>query len=68
MRLTKDDPRVAADLRIFLSQSYNLKVIADYEIGRGAKVTADLAATTIETARRFAAQIALLLEQPASHP
>ena len=44
LRLTKDDPRVAPDLRIFLSQSDNLKAIADYQTGPGAKVPAELAA------------------------
>ena len=31
LRLTKDDPRWGSDLRVFLSQAYNLKAIADYE-------------------------------------
>ena len=30
LRLTKDDPRFSSDLRVFLSQAYNLKAIADY--------------------------------------
>lgn len=61
LRLTKDDQRLAPDLRIFLSQSYNLKAIADYQIGPGAKVPAELAATTIETGNRFVARIVALL-------
>jgi uncharacterized protein (UPF0332 family) len=31
--LTKDDPRVDAELRRFLPQGYNLKAVADYEAG-----------------------------------
>jgi uncharacterized protein (UPF0332 family) len=33
LRLTKEEAGVDAPLRIFLSQAYNLKAIADYEIG-----------------------------------
>jgi uncharacterized protein (UPF0332 family) len=62
LRLTIDDARFAPDLRIFLSQSYNPRLIADYDIGPGAKVTADLAATTIGTAKRFAARVAPLID------
>lgn len=36
LRLTKDDPRVDSELRGFLSRSYNLKALADYETGEGA--------------------------------
>jgi uncharacterized protein (UPF0332 family) len=61
LRLTRDDPHIAADLRIFLSQSYNLKFIADYEIGPRAKVTAELASATLDTARLFVARIVALL-------
>jgi uncharacterized protein (UPF0332 family) len=57
LRLTKDDERLAPDLRIFLSQSYNLKAIADYQIGPGAKVPAERAAATIEIGKRFVATI-----------
>lgn len=61
LHLTKDDPRLASNLRIFLSQSYNLKAIADYQTGPAARVPAELAATTIEIAKRFVARIVALL-------
>jgi uncharacterized protein (UPF0332 family) len=61
LRLTKDDQRVAPDLRIFLSQSYNLKAIADYETGPGARVSVALVTTTIETCKRFVARIVAML-------
>jgi uncharacterized protein (UPF0332 family) len=32
-RLVKDDPRFDGELRAFLGRAYNLKSIADYEIG-----------------------------------
>ena len=34
-RLVKDDPRVDTSLRTFLSRTYQLKAIADYETGPG---------------------------------
>ncbi|HLJ63643.1 MAG TPA: HEPN domain-containing protein [Stellaceae bacterium] len=37
LRLTKGDPRIPGDLRTFLSRSYNLKSVADYETGRRAQ-------------------------------
>ncbi len=61
LRLTKDDQRLAPDLRIFLSQSYNLKAIADYETGPGSKTPVELVMATIETGKRFVARIAELL-------
>lgn len=33
LRLTKDDPLFTPDQRIFLSQAYNFKAVADYETG-----------------------------------
>jgi hypothetical protein len=61
LRLTKDDLRLAPDLRIFLSQGYNLKAVADYETGPGSKVSTELARSTIETGRCFVARIVELL-------
>lgn len=52
-RLTKDEPRIAAELRAFLPQTYNLKAIADYETGYGSKVSPEKASAAIATARRF---------------
>jgi uncharacterized protein (UPF0332 family) len=57
LRLTKDDKRLEPELRIFLSQSYNLKAVADYETGPDAKVSADRAAAAGATGRRFLARI-----------
>jgi uncharacterized protein (UPF0332 family) len=52
-RLTKDDPRLDAQLRAFLSKTYNLKAIADYETGPGAEISAERATIAVEQARRF---------------
>ena len=60
-RLTKDDPRFTPDQRVFLSQTYNLKAIADYETGPGSEVTAERAASALEAAKKFIAHVAGLL-------
>jgi uncharacterized protein (UPF0332 family) len=51
--LTKDDPLLDAELRVFLSQTYNLKAIADYETGPGSEVSVDRATKAVEQAKRF---------------
>jgi uncharacterized protein (UPF0332 family) len=61
IRLTRDDSRIQPDLRIFLSQAYNLKAIADYEEGEGCEISAERAAAAIETATRFVHCIAGLI-------
>lgn len=37
-RLRKSEPRVDVELRRFLPQSFNLKAVADYELGPGAVI------------------------------
>jgi uncharacterized protein (UPF0332 family) len=61
-RLTKDMPDFDVELRTFLGRSYNLKAIADYETGPGAKVSPDSATDAIATARRFVARMIELIE------
>jgi len=65
LRLTKDDARVAGELRAFLSRSYNLKAIADYETGPGSEISHERAAAAIEAGKRF---VALLAEMIAASP
>src|SRR5271167_4022004 len=60
-RLVKDEPRFDFELSAFLARAYNLKAIADYETGPGARVSAELARATIETARRYVEVVAELL-------
>ncbi len=50
-RLVKDDPRFDMELRAFLSRTYNLKAIADYQTG--SQVTVEQAREAIQTARRL---------------
>jgi hypothetical protein len=61
LNLTRNDQRLTADLRIFLSQSYNLKSIADYAIGPAAKVSAERAQATLEAGKQFVMWIAEIL-------
>ncbi len=60
LRLTKDDSRVDPALRSFLSRAYNLKAVADYEIGPDAEISPERAAQAVETGKRFVAHIAAL--------
>lgn len=56
----RSDPQLA-DLARFLSQSYNLKSVADYELGPGADVPLDRASEAVERVAQFIEQIAELL-------
>jgi uncharacterized protein (UPF0332 family) len=60
-RLTKDEPGISSELREFLPQSYNLKAVADYEVGADATVPLEEAIAAIETAERFVDRIAELV-------
>jgi uncharacterized protein (UPF0332 family) len=50
LQLTHSDQRIPVELRVFLSQSYNLKSVADYGIGPTAKVSATRAQATLDVA------------------
>src|SRR5260370_3292340 len=63
LRLTKEDPRVAGEMRLFLSRTYNLKALADYETGPGSDVSAEQAAAAGEDGKRFVAHLAALVLQ-----
>jgi hypothetical protein len=52
-KLAKDDPHFDIVLRRFLSQAYELKTVADYDLALDAGVSPDRAAAAIETAARF---------------
>jgi uncharacterized protein (UPF0332 family) len=64
-RLVRNDARIDDELRAFLGFAYNLKAIADYETGPGAEVSQELAIDAIETAKRFVAKMAELVEDAA---
>ena len=59
-QLVKAEPTLQEFSR-FLSQTYNLKDIADYELGPDAEVPLDRAGEAILTAERFVERIATLL-------
>jgi uncharacterized protein (UPF0332 family) len=64
-RLVKDDPRFDGELRAFLGRAYNLKSIADYEIGASAHVSREHAAETIAEAERFVGTLFTVLSASA---
>jgi uncharacterized protein (UPF0332 family) len=57
-RLTKDEPRLNAEMRRFLPQAYDMKAIADYELGTEASVPLNRASAAIATAEQFIGCIA----------
>ena len=51
--LTKDDPRIDDQLHHFLSDAFDLKVVADYEVGPDAIVSREEAEAAIATTPAF---------------
>jgi uncharacterized protein (UPF0332 family) len=52
-RLARDVPGFHGDVRVFLSQTYNLKSIADYETGPDAEVLPEQASEALRAAKQF---------------
>jgi len=68
-RLTKDDSRVDGEMRLFLSRTYNLKAIADYETGPGSDVSAERAVAAADAGRLSVCRGALAdFQHPARPP
>jgi uncharacterized protein (UPF0332 family) len=61
LRLTKDEPRIDADLRAFLSQSYNLKTIADYDTSPESDVSPDRATAALDAGKHFVGHVETLI-------
>jgi len=61
LRLTKDDLRFEPEIRVFLSKSYNLKAIADYETNPDAVVPIELVQESLVLGQRFVALIESIL-------
>lgn len=57
-KLAQDDPQIDRELRRFLSQAYNLKAIADYEMGPDSVVPLPRAQAALVDAGRFVETIA----------
>jgi uncharacterized protein (UPF0332 family) len=64
LRLTKDDPQVTPDQRIFLSQAYNFKAMADYDGGPGGELSAEEASVALERGRGFVDTVRRVLTPP----
>jgi uncharacterized protein (UPF0332 family) len=59
--LTRNDARIEADLRGFLSDGFDLKTVSDYGVGADAVVPAEEAEAAIATAARFVDRITEIL-------
>ena len=60
-RLTRDEPRVDAQLRRFLPQAYDMKSAADYGLGPDTGIPLDRASAAIDAAERFVDRIEEIL-------
>lgn len=63
-RLTKNDANFPSALRGFLSHTYNLKAIADYQTGPGIEVSTEQATRALEEAKLFVGHVTHLLSEP----
>ncbi len=61
-RLAREEPRIDHELVAFLSGSYRLKSVADYE--ESIPVSVEEARTSLDTAERFLATVIICVEQP----
>jgi uncharacterized protein (UPF0332 family) len=61
LRVTRADPHIDDEIRSFLSRSYNLKALADYETGPDADVTPEQAVAAVEGGKRFVTHFAALV-------
>jgi uncharacterized protein (UPF0332 family) len=59
--LAKDEPGIGVEMRRFLSDAFDLKATADYEIGPDAFVSTEEAETAIAGATNFVGCIAEIL-------
>lgn len=61
LEIARDDPRIDEGMRTFLSTSYRLKSIADYELGADAHVSQAQASAALQGARRFVASVEAII-------
>lgn len=64
-QLAAQEPLIEEEFRRFLPQAYNMKTIADYELGPEAEISAPVASAAVDMAERFVHCIEALLEQRA---
>lgn len=60
-RVALREPDIGGEFRSVLSQTYNLKAVADYETGPDSVIPRERAAAAIQSARKFAACISQVL-------
>ena len=60
----KDNGHIDPELRTFLSRSFQLKKIADYEGGEGVQITSAQAAGTVKEGKKFVKLITGLITTP----
>jgi uncharacterized protein (UPF0332 family) len=58
--LARNDPQ-RQDFALFLLQAYNLKAVADYELGPGAEIPLERAETAVKAAGQFVEFISRLM-------
>jgi uncharacterized protein (UPF0332 family) len=66
--LVSKEPKIPKEFHSILPQMYDLKRIADYELGPDAKVPLDRAQAAIERVSRFVDCISELLNTPSNTP
>ena len=64
LRLTKDDTHFTPGQRIFLSQAYNFKAVADYDTGPDVELSAEKARAALEAGRGFVDAVRRVLTPP----
>jgi hypothetical protein len=63
-RLARNEPHIDKAFPPFLTQTYNLKAVADYETGPDSDTPPERSAAAIETAARFVDCIGLQMAVP----
>jgi uncharacterized protein (UPF0332 family) len=65
-KFAAEEPRIDIELRRFLQRAFNLKAVADYEMGPDAVVPLERAAAALDTATRFVDCIDEIVGRPHS--
>ena len=62
-KLTQHEPKADIELRRFLSRTYDLKAVADYEVGPNAIIPLDIIKDSISAAERFVKIVGELVDE-----
>jgi uncharacterized protein (UPF0332 family) len=66
-KFAAEEPRISIELRRFLQRAFNLKAVADYEMGPDAVVPLERAAAALDTAGEFVDCMAGLIGKSATN-